>query len=272
MTPLSVLGFSFVSLLGCDAGPVSETPGEHDRGGRSPSVAVERATEAAPSGPLRVHEVGDGDGRVMVLLHGFGASGDDLVDLARSLRGTGAARFLLPEAPIELSQQGRAWWKLDRRKLMRARVAGQPRDLSQTRPEGLVEARRAVLEMLEAAERRLGVPVSQMMLGGFSQGAMLALDVALHAPEPPAGVAVLSGAPVAMSEWEPRLARLRGVPVLISHGRGDRLLSFQAAERLSGQLEEAGARVTFMPFDGGHTIPGPVRGRLADWMDRPVED
>lgn len=269
VTRLPVLAFLLVSLLGCDAGSVSGTSGGH---GRSAPAAVEGAAEEAASGPLRVHEVGDGDGRVMVLLHGFGASGDDLVDLARSLRGTGDMRFLLPEAPIELRGGGRAWWRLDRRKLVRARVTGRPRDLSQSRPEGLARARGAVLEMLEAAEDRLGVPTSRMVLGGFSQGAMLALDVALHAPQPPAGVAVLSGAPLAMSEWEPRLAHLRGVPVLMSHGRDDRLLSFQAAKRLAGQLEEAGARVTFMPFAGGHTIPSPVRGRLAEWIDGPADD
>jgi phospholipase/carboxylesterase len=208
--------------------------------------------------------VGEGDGAVVILLHGFGAPGDDLVGLARSLDVPAGTRFILPEAPLDAGGGGRAWWPIDRDELLQARRTGQPRDLSQQRPEGLADARAAVLRLIEETCRDLQLNLSQIIVGGFSQGAMLALDVALHAPEPPAAVAVLSGAPLAMDDWEPRLAGLEGVPVLVAHGRRDGLLAFEATERLVERLRAAGAAVRWVPFPGGHTIPPRVRQALTD--------
>jgi phospholipase/carboxylesterase len=217
----------------------------------------------APRVLLRTHRVGAGTGRVVVLLHGFGAPGDDLVGLARSLDVPAGTRFVLPEAPIALPRGGRAWWHIDESELMRARLSGKPRDLSAHVPDGLESARETVLQFLAATARELGVAEGDLVLGGFSQGAMLALDVALHMREPPAAVAVLSGAPLTMDAWAPRLGRLRGVPVLVSHGRADELLSFDAAERLAQRLGRAGAAVGWIPFPGGHGIPGAVRAELS---------
>jgi phospholipase/carboxylesterase len=216
-----------------------------------------------PSASLRSHRVGTGSGRVVVLLHGFGAPGDDLVGLARNLDVPAGTRFVLPEAPIVLPRGGRAWWHIDESEIMRARLSGKPRDLSAHVPDGLEAARQAVLQFLEATARELGVAEGDMVLGGFSQGAMLALDVSLHMREPPAAVAVLSGAPLTMDAWAPRLRRLRGVPVLVSHGRADELLSFDAAERLAQQLRSAGAEMRWIPFPGGHGISPAVRAELS---------
>ncbi|MFW6050138.1 MAG: alpha/beta hydrolase [Myxococcota bacterium] len=277
-------GLLAVSFAACPAdppqpaerrAPAKAARAEGERGAEPPRgrAAARGEVPAAESwGPLRVRRLGDGDGPVVVLLHGFGAEGDDLVGLARGLKVPEGTRFVLPEAPVDLPRRGRAWWRIDRGELLRARVTGRPRDLSNREPEGLAEARRAMLRMLSEASRRLEVPVSEMVLAGFSQGAMAAMDAALHASEAPAAVAVLSGAPLAMGRWEPRLGRLRGVPVLVTHGRGDRLLSFEAAERLAHELEAAGAEVAFVPFQGGHAIPPSVRSRLAGLIDRVAAD
>lgn len=247
-----------------------------ERGGqraRAPSPTAEEGAETW--GPLQVRVLGEGDGPVVMLLHGFGARGDDLVRLAHSLDVPEGTRFVLPAAPVALPRRGRAWWMINRRELIRARATNSPRDLSEREPEGLAEARQAVLQVLDEAERRLEVSGSNVVMAGFSQGAMLAMDVALHAPEPPAAVAMMSGAPLARDQWQPRLDRLDGVPVLISHGRNDRLLSFEAAEGLARSLEEKGARVTFLPFEGGHRIPPATQAALSELVrdaliDRPV--
>jgi phospholipase/carboxylesterase len=212
---------------------------------------------------LESHRVGEGDGPVVVLLHGFGAPGDDLVGLAESLAAPDGTRFVLPEAPIALGGGGRAWWPLDRDELRQARLSGQPRDLSDRTPDGLAEARGAVLRFLDETARTLELNTSQLVLGGFSQGAMLALDVALHAPEPPAAVVVMSGAPLTLEAWIPRMSRLEGVPVLVTHGRRDTLLSYDATEALVERLGAAGVDVRWAPFPGGHAIPPSVRRRLA---------
>jgi phospholipase/carboxylesterase len=92
-------------------------------------------------------------------------------------------------------------------------------------------------------------------LAGFSQGAMLALDVALHRVAPPAGLLLMSGTLIAEAAWQPRMASLAGVPVMLSHGRHDGLLPFSVAEVLRDRLVAAGAAVDWQPFLGGHEIP-----------------
>jgi phospholipase/carboxylesterase len=218
-------------------------------------------------GELSAVRLGSGDGPCVVLLHGFGAPGDDLVGLAEMVEAPDGTRWVFPAAPLQPPQLvgGRAWWMLDVDRLERSVDSGQPRDLSNEVPDGLTEARVQV----SALVRRLmeeGVRPEQLILGGFSQGAMLACDLALHLDRPPAALVLLSGAPITLADWGPRFSRLAGVPIFQSHGRSDALLSFPAAERLSGLLEQAGAQVEWVPFSGGHEIPAGVVAKLSAFL------
>lgn len=202
---------------------------------------------------------GGGEGPLVVLLHGFGAPGTDLVPLWRELRPPPGTRFAFPEAPLELELglgDSRAWWMIDMLKLEAALMRGELRDLTRDVPAGLAEARAQVVGMLDALERELGVDGSRVVLGGFSQGAMLALDVALRSARPFAGLTLLSGTLLAEDEWVPLMPARAGLPVLQSHGRMDPLLPFAIAERLRDELSKAGLAVKFLPFNGGHEIPG----------------
>jgi phospholipase/carboxylesterase len=201
-----------------------------------------------------------------VLLHGFGASGDDLVSLADVLDVP--ARFVFPEAPLELAGvygDARAWWLLDMAKL-EAELQGGPRDRADEVPDGLPAARERVLRLLDQVSTRLGIDASRIVIGGFSQGAMLAVDVAVHRAIAPAGLIVLSGTLVAEAVWQPRLASLAGVPVFQAHGKHDALLAFGAAERLRDRLQTAGARLEWHAFAGGHEIPASVVAALGEWI------
>jgi phospholipase/carboxylesterase len=194
-----------------------------------------------------------------VLLHGFGAPGDDLVSLAGVYDLP--VRFVFPAAPIDLGGlygDSRAWWRLDLAKLEDDMRRGVARDRRSELPVGLVEARAQVTQVLAELERKLGVTADRLVLGGFSQGAMLSLDVALHAGAKPAGLILMSGTIIAEPEWMPRMASLAGTPIVLSHGRQDGLLPFAAAELLRDRLTEAGAVVDWQPFNGGHEIPMPV--------------
>lgn len=212
--------------------------------------------------------VGPADAKTtVVLLHGFGAPGDDLVSLADyllrdSTRGSGApARFVFPAAPIELGGlygDSRAWWRLDLAKLEAELRSGAIRDRRDEVPEGLPEVRAQLSGFLDELSATHSIGPDQLVLGGFSQGAMLALDVALHRAAPPAGLILMSGTLLADSEWTPRMASLAGVPVMQSHGTRDPLLPFSIAELLRDRLREAGAVVDWQPFAGGHEIPPQV--------------
>ena len=217
---------------------------------------------------LSAYVAGPPDATVIaVLLHGFGAPGHDLVPLADELArvaGPGAppTRYVFPEAPLELGggygRHARAWWLLDLDRIEADLRRGAPRDRSDEVPEGLPAARTQVLRLLDQLEARFGAPGARLVLGGFSQGAMLALDVALHRARPPAGLVLMSGTLINAAEWRPLLPSLRGVPVLLSHGRGDPLLPYSAAETLRDLLGSAGAAVDWHPFVGGHEIPRAV--------------
>jgi len=69
------------------------------------------------------------------------------------------------------------------------------------------------------------------------------------------GLVMLSASRIRRKAWEREGQRLRGLPVFVSHGRRDTDLAFAAGEGLHDFVRAAGARTTWVPFDGGHEIP-----------------
>lgn len=211
---------------------------------------------------------GGGDGPVVVLMHGFGAPGTDLVPLWRELSVPPAVRFVFPEAPLELGFGGRAWWNLDMARLQDRFQAGAVERLISEVPAGIAESRAAMLSLLAALERDFAAQPEQLVIGGFSQGAMLATDIVLRSERKFAGLAVLSGTLISHAEWLPLMPARRGLTVLQSHGRADPVLPFALAERLRDELRAAGLAVEFIPFNGGHGIPAAALDGLAKLVSR----
>lgn len=207
-----------------------------------------------------------GEGPLVILLHGFGAPGDDLASLADELDAPSGTRYVFPEGPLSLSPYhgggGRAWWLIDPARIQADRTAGRMRDLSQDVPPGLAPARRRLADLLDELPRRLPVDYTRTIIGGFSQGAMLSCDTVLRTAYPFAGLVQLSGTLLAKPEWAPLLAGRKGLPVFQSHGSHDEVLPFLMAERLRDELEQAGLPVQWRGFRGGHEIPPPVIRRL----------
>jgi phospholipase/carboxylesterase len=158
----------------------------------------------------------------------------------------------------------RGWWMLDLEQRQRELAAGRARDLSRKVPEGLAEARAKVVALLDDLERRLAA--KQIVLGGFSQGAMLACDVALRTGRPLAGLVMLSGTLLAADEWTPLMPKRKGLRVFQSHGSMDQLLPSFMAEQLRDLLVQAGLSVEWVGFRGGHEIPSVVLDRLGAFL------
>ncbi len=221
---------------------------------------------------------GGGSGPTLVLLHGFGAPGDDLVPLAGALHLARGARALFPEAPLSIAEHfglprgypggPRAWWMIDVARFERAKAADRLLELTRERPEGMDDARAALEGMLDAAARDLGVDPARTVIGGFSQGAMLATDLALGTDRALAGLVVLSGTILDEISWTARLPARRGLPVFQSHGTLDPLLPFEVAERWTGAMKGAGLAVDAVTFRGGHEIPRPVLSGLDAFLAR----
>lgn len=222
-------------------------------------------------GGLSVQIAGDAGtpGPVVVLLHGFGAPGNDLVPLGRVLSAPPGTRFVFPEAPLGLGREyggGRAWWAIDMEERVRRLALGQ-HDTDRI-PKGLDEARAKVDDLLDDVERTLRPPAAKLVLGGFSQGAMLALDVALRSSRALAGLVLMSGTHIAANEWATRFEARRGLPIFMSHGEGDDLLPFSVSEALRDTLRAHGMPVDWLPFRGGHGIPPNVVHGVGAFLGR----
>jgi phospholipase/carboxylesterase len=147
---------------------------------------------------------------------------------------------------------GHAWWNLNlaaHRRIGRLGV-----DLTNEDPQGLKQAAKLVRKSLA---REGNSKVHPFVLGGFSQGAMVACEVAFSSDEPLAALVILSGTPLDRAGWRPRMAMRRGMPVFMSHGHVDEILPFDLAERLREDI-----------FDGGHEIPEEVVRALGEFLAR----
>lgn len=204
---------------------------------------------------------------VVVVLHGRSMRAGDLAPFANSI-GV-AARFVFPQGTVPLPGGGHAWWPIDEEQRIEALREG-PRDLAEAHPDGRPAARAGLVKVLR--EARLRAPEARLALVGFSQGGMLAVDTLLHEPIEIDALALFSSSCIALDEWRTRWERLRGLPVLVTHGRADGDLAFAAGERLRDELLGAGAAVQWLAFDGGHEIPLQVWRQLRKMLHAVLAD
>ncbi len=195
------------------------------------------------------------------LLHGFGASAHDLVGLAPQL-GL-ARRWFFPHAPVPVTvagmSYGRAWFPRDTESLEQALFGGYFIRLRSLVPEGLRRAAEEVRQLLDAH----GVDWSHCVLGGFSQGAMVAAEILRQGVVDrrlplPAAVLLFSGALVAEPWWKssPTAPPLRYAPAVFqSHGTSDAVLALSEGEALRDAITSLGIPVEWSPFEGRHEIP-----------------
>jgi len=204
--------------------------------------------------------IGDADAaRVVVILHGRMMAAVDLAPFAQSLGIPGY--FLFPDAPIVAPTGGYSWWPVAPEARAQA-LAGAAPDLAAFDPPGREDARATLAAFCTA------IPAGRKVaLVGFSQGGMLAMDHVLHGGRADALV-LLSSSRIAFDDWRSRLARLRGLPMLIAHGRADAELGFAAGEGLRDAALEGGADLSWLPFDGAHEIPLVVWRALRKFLGR----
>jgi phospholipase/carboxylesterase len=194
----------------------------------------------------------------LLFLHGYGSNAADWEPFTGTVATPPGARWIFPEAPETTVPPdgpvgGRAWWRLD---LESHIPPGQKLpDLAATHPPGMDSAAASVHLLLHDLSWKPGGPV---VLGGFSQGAIVASDLAFTSDDEIAALVLLSVTPVSEATWRRGLEGRRGLRVFVSHGRSDDILPFAAAERFQRELSDAGLVVTWVPFDGGHEIPGEV--------------
>ena len=163
---------------------------------------------------------------MVVLLHGYGADGKDLIEIGRQWRTLlPDAAFIAPNAPqpCAMSPLGRQWFALSGR-------AGSPAG-DEDRWKGALEARPGIDAFLDAELARLGLDDSRLALVGFSQGAMMALHVGLRRKRAPASILAYSGILVGtenLHDADARDAKGARPPILLVHGEADDVIPLDA--------------------------------------------
>lgn len=200
---------------------------------------------------------GDGPFPTVLALHGWGASGHDLLPLAPLLHG-GRALVLCPqgrvEVPVGPGMTGFGWFPL---------VPGQPPD-----PEAFRAAAADLREFLEAAVERYPVDPERLVVTGFSQGGLMAYELALRQPERFAGLAALSSwlPPPLVESLEKREAHRR-LPVLVLHGTRDPLVEVERARESREALRAFEVPLMYRELDMAHEIRPEAMQLILRWLD-----
>jgi phospholipase/carboxylesterase len=182
---------------------------------------------------------------LLVLLHGWGADANDLSPLA-SILNLPTYQSLFPNAPFPHPQfsWGRAWYALERQDY-----------------QGLVECRQMLQAWLLSLEAETGIPLERTILGGFSQGAAMALDVGLSLPV--AGLCSLSG----YLHFQPQHLPSSPPPIFMVHGQQDMVVPIQAAHQARNELKAIAAQVEYHELAMGHEIPQLVLQLLKTFIE-----
>mmetsp|Transcript_2650 Transcript_2650/g.6214 ORF Transcript_2650/g.6214 Transcript_2650/m.6214 type:complete len:327 (+) Transcript_2650:75-1055(+) len=205
---------------------------------------------------------------ILVIMHGFNAQNTDFVPLANEMARRLPQRklmFVFPQAPVSMTSMGAAaWWEIDVMRWVGAMQMGEQgiARLIRDKPNGLDDARANLKTMIQAIETRFSSHDVPLLIGGFSQGAMTAADLSwqLVGDRRVHGVMMFSGAPIVVDEWHDKLSKAskeHDLRVLITHGRSDMVLPFQASGWVKELLSSNGVKVRYEAHGGGHELGGP---------------
>ncbi len=194
---------------------------------------------------------------LVVMLHGYGSNMDDLAGLCPVVHSTGY-RYVCPNAPISMQLgygvTGHAWFSLDE---------GDARAVEEART-----SENRIATLVEEVTAQYEVEPERVVLGGFSQGGMLTLQVGLTRPEVFRGLAVLSGKFPQPEELIPRLQAQREQSIFVSHGTADHMIAVEEGRQAVGLLKQAGYRPEYHEYEMGHQITADVVADLSNWLGR----
>lgn len=197
--------------------------------------ALERPAAGEPQGAL-------------VLFHGRGADEHDLHPVLDLLDPMRRLAGYTPRAPLALPPGGAHWYVVPR--------VGYPD------PATFAASYAAASEWLDA----LPFPPGRIVLGGFSQGAVMSLALGLGKGRPrPAAIAAFSGFLPVVAGWEPDLAAPLP-PVAIAHGLYDQVIPIAFARRAKEAIEGAGGEVLYRESPLPHAIDPQVVAEVAAWL------
>jgi phospholipase/carboxylesterase len=180
---------------------------------------------------------------LVILLHGYGSNGDDLISLAPMLQAVlPAAAFVAPNAPLRCPGMpgGYQWWPIQSFSM-------------RERTTGALAAAPALDEFMSAELARHGVAEDRLLLVGFSQGTMVALQGGPRRQKQVAGIIGFSGMLIAPDLLAAEVKSKP--PILLIHGDADPVVSFRSLAEARQALEAHGFSVEEHVSHGlGHNV------------------
>jgi phospholipase/carboxylesterase len=199
----------------------------------------------------------------VVWLHGLGADGNDFVPIVQelSLPPLGI-RFVFPHGPMRpVTINGgfvmRAWYD----------IVHQDLGLKEDEP-GLRQSQKSIEELIAKEESR-GVPLSRIVIAGFSQGGVIALQTGLRQSKRLAGIMSLSAyLPLATKFEKERNAASNDTPIFLGHGIADNIVPLKAGVASRDQLVKLGYDVDWHQYPMAHSVCPEELEDISAWLTR----
>ncbi|GGH24737.1 phospholipase [Dyadobacter endophyticus] len=188
----------------------------------------------------------------IILLHGVGSNEKDLFGLAGYLPED--FYIISARGPFNLGGERFAWYNVD---FSTGKPVYDARQEEISRDKILTFVRQVKLEYM----------LSEVYLGGFSQGAIMSYSIGLTQPQSINGVVALGGR--LLSEVQPLVKKsdeLKGLKVFVAHGKQDQTLGISYAKEARTYLQDLGVRLSYHEYPVGHQINASVLKDLHDWL------
>ena len=211
-----------------------------------PLVHVVREAAGEPAGAL-------------VLLHGRGADEHDLRSVLDVLDPERRLVGLTPGAPLPgPGGSGGRWWYMVPR-------VGYPD------PTTFAASYAQLTAFLDGWLQDREIPWQRTLIGGFSMGCVMSYATGLGPRRPaPAGVLAMSGFIPTVEGWEAEPETRADLPVFVTHGAQDPIISVQFARDARRRLEAAGLAVEYHEHAGGHHLDPRTLPRMTEWVGERV--
>lgn len=186
---------------------------------------------------------GDGPHPTILAMHGWGSNALDLMGLAPYI-ARGRCLTLCPQGPVEVeigAVNGYGWYQLRR---------GEAPDM-----EEMGRAADRLMSFLDAALKRYPIDRRKLIVMGFSQGGVMAYNLAIRHPERFAALFALSTwFPEELAEYAGNRDALAQLPTLVQHGRADDMIEITKARESVERLRNLKLPLTYREYDCGHEI------------------
>jgi len=196
---------------------------------------------------------------LLVLMHGYGSNNQDMATLGQSLDPR--CMIVSVQAPHELSFNKFSWYQLTRNS------DGYAHSFDEMK-----ESRAGVMKLIDSMQEKYNIDDERIIVGGFSQGAMMSLALGLTHSDIIDGIMVLSGNIYDEVQKEIEGKKIdKGLDVYMSHGRQDNVVSFVEAEKDVEFLKSKGINVQELYYNGAHSITPENLNSLSKWLSAQID-